>query len=156
MSAIAPFIRLPIGDIGGLCAAAVHGAGRGGYDDFLERHGREVVDYRWSGWVFGTLLAYLDERHGIDLTQSSHDELSKFLTKTRGATHFVLTDDHRRAYFDALDPGKFSQAALRDYYNEFNEADEDELGEAMLDGIRAIRQSLASVDENSVVLFIIG
>jgi hypothetical protein len=158
MSAIASFTQLPTSALAGLRTAAVpkktfFGSTKDGYDRYLAQNGRPVADYPWSGYVLATLLTYLEER-GIDLMHSEHDELSTFLTTTRHATHFVFTDTHRSAYLDQLSKS-FSEEELRDYFNEFNASDEPDAGKPMLDGIAAFRDSVASVDKDSVVLFAI-
>ena len=160
MSAIASFIKLPKTVLDGLREVAVpkkrfFGAPRDSYPDYLQQHGRQVADYQWSGFVLATLLSYLEEQHQITLMDSEHDELGKFLTDSRKATHFIFTDAHKRAFLAKLD-GRFSEQGLRDYFREFNETDEPEAGKWMLDGIRAFRQSLGAVDEGSVILFSIA
>ena len=160
MSAIATFTKLPKIAIDGLREAAVpkkrlFRATRDGYHDYLRQHGRQVVEYKYSGFVLATLLPYLEERHQINLMKSNYDELSSFLTKSRRATHFIFTDAHRQSYLSALD-GQFTEQVLRDYFNEFNESDEADVGKAMLDGIKVFRQSLAEVDKDSVIVFSIA
>jgi hypothetical protein len=83
---------------------------------------------------------------------SDYNELGTFLTKSRGATHFIFTNAHKQAFLAKLD-GEFSEQVLRDYYNKFNETKEAEVGKPMLDGIQALRQSLGALDENSVIVF---
>jgi|SRR5436190_13565548 len=152
MSAIASFIKLPKTSLDELRLAA----SGGGYHGFLHRSGKEVADYDGSGYIFGTLLPYLDEQHQIDLEHSEHDELGLFLTQTLEATHFIFTYAHRQAYLDKLAPEFFSEERLRDYSNEFNETDEPESGRAMVDGVRVLQQSLSTLDESSVILFSIS
>lgn len=100
MSAIASFIKLPKAALDGLRAAAVpkkrhFGAPRDLYPDYLQQHGQEVADYKWSGHVLATLLVCLQKQHQIDLMKSEFDELSTFLSQSRGATCFILTDTHK-------------------------------------------------------------
>jgi hypothetical protein len=121
----------------------------------LQLHGQNLVDYAWSGWVLNTVLEYLKEEQSIDLEVSDYDELSEFLTKARGVSHSVLTSAHKLAHLDKLS-GQFSEERLRDYYNEFHETSEPDAGKPMLDGVRAIQQSLSQVDDESVILLIIG
>ncbi len=85
--------------------------------------------------------------------KSEHDDLATFLTKNRQATHFIFTDAHRQACLDRLTPESFSERELCGYYNEFNATDESEAGRPMLDGIRALRQSLSTLDKDSVIVF---
>jgi hypothetical protein len=149
MSAIASFIKLPKSALEGLREAAANGTD----DDYLSENGREVVDYGWSGYVLATLLPSLEEKHQIDLMKSEYDELGTSLTDATGATHFVFTPDHRVAFLNRLEPGLFSEAELRQYFNEFNATNEQEIGRAMLDGIVALRDTLKQIDDSSVVVF---
>jgi hypothetical protein len=160
MSAIASFIKLPKTSLDGLREAAVpkkrlFGGQRDTYPDYLRQHGQQVADYKWSGYVLATLLVFLQKRHQIDLMKSEFDELSTFLSKSRGATCLIFTDAHKRACLPKLG-GEFSEQALRDYYNDFNGSAEPDAGKPMLDGVRAFRQSVSTLDEGSVVVFTIG
>jgi hypothetical protein len=146
MSAIASFIKLP--------AAAAEEL-RMDYDQCVEERGQEVADYGWSGYVLATLLPYLQE-HDIDLMHSSYDALATRLCQAREATVFIFTPAHREAYLPKLSPAQFSGDELRDYFNEFNGCTEPEMGQAMLDGIAALQESLASLDADSIVLLTIG
>lgn len=156
MSAIATFTKLPKAALHGLREAAVPKkkllrAPRDDYHNYLRQHGHSAAEYEWSGFTLATLLPYLEEEHQIDLMKSEYNELSTFLTQSRDATHFIFTNAHKQAYFTKLDE-QFSEEKLCNYFNEFNAADEAEAGKPMLDGIRAIHQSLNQIDEESVVV----
>jgi hypothetical protein len=152
MSAIASFIQLPKTALEGLRQATTQGS----YQGYLQQHGRAAADYEWSGYILATLLPYLEEQHQIDLMRSEHDDLAAFLTERQQATHFIFTHAHRQSFHSRLDPQAFSAESLRDYYNEFNESDEPDVGQPMLDGVRAVRQCLGALDEGSVIVFSIG
>jgi|SRR5689334_12301445 len=156
MSAIASFVQLPTSALGGLRTSAVpkktfFGSTQDKYEDYLRQHGRSVAEYPWSGYVLATLLVFLQQR-GIDLMHSEYDDLATFLTNSRRATHFIFTHAHRLAYLDQL-TNSFSEVELRDYYNQFNGVAELDAGKPMRDGVATIRDSLASIDKDSVVLF---
>lgn len=160
MSAIASFILIPKSAINGLRDAASPKKGWFGppkdtYHDYLAKHGREVANYDWSGYILATLLVYLQQQQ-IDLMRSDQDQLSKHLTQTRGATHFIFTSAHKQAYLSKLIPESFSEPELRNYYNQFNACNEPEAGTPMIDGICAIQQGLQALDDNSVIVFSIG
>jgi hypothetical protein len=64
MSAIADFIKVPKSALTGLRKAAVpkkrqFGAAMDTCHDYLRDHGPEIANYKWSGFVLGTLLPYL-------------------------------------------------------------------------------------------------
>jgi len=151
MSAVASFTKLPKTSLDGLRQATA----QGGFDRYLQQHGKSVADYEWSGYILATLLPYLDEQQ-IQLMNSEHEELASFLSQTLQATCFVFTDAHRQAYVSRLAPESFSAQQLGDYYNEFNATDEPDAGQPMLDGIRALRQSLNALDADSVIVFCIA
>lgn len=161
MSAIAVSFLVPKPALEGLRQVAVpktswFSAPKDTYWDYLKENGRPIADYPWSGYVLGTVLDWLEEKHKIDLMTSSEDELSNFLNTARGATHYVLPVEHRTSYLDRLDPSAFSAEEFRRYYNEFHGTDEPDLGTSMEDGIGVLRDALTSVDENSLVLLIIA
>jgi hypothetical protein len=151
MSAVASFTKLPKTSLDGLRQATA----QGGFDRYLQQHGKSVADYEWSGYILATLLPYLDEQQ-IQLMNSEHEELASFLSQTLQATCFVFTDAHRQAYVGKLSPESFSAQKLGDYYNEFNATAEPDAGQPMLDGIRALRQSLSALDGDSVIVFCIA
>jgi len=160
MSAIASFIKLPKTALAGLRDVAVpkrriFGGPRDDYPNYLRNHGLPTARYEWAGSILGTLLPYLGGQQ-IVLMSSEHDELAEYLTKSRQATRFILTDSHRQAFLERLKPESFSKQELGDYYNEFNETHEPEAGGPMLDGIRALHTSLSAVDKDSVILLSIG
>jgi hypothetical protein len=161
MSAIASFILLPRTALKGLRKAAVpkkrfFGPTKDSYWDFLAQNGREVGHYQWSGYVLIPVLIWLQKEHQTDLLKSSYDELAAFLGSIRKSSHLILSVEHKNAYLERLDPSGLSIEKLRDYYNKFNEENEPDAGMPMMDGVRAIRQSLAQLDDTSVVILIIG
>jgi hypothetical protein len=154
MSAIASFILLPRAALSELRDTTVAKEDVT-YRKILDQAGHEVADYQWSGYVLATLLCCLKENHRIDLLRSPHDELAGLLTQARGSTHVIFTKEHKDAYLDKVDPSSLSVEKLRDYYNKFNNVDEPDAGMPMLDGVRAIQQSLAQLDDSSVILLVI-
>ena len=160
MSAIASFIQLPKSAIEGLREAAIpkkklFGRTVDGYWEYLKRNERASFDYQWSGYVVAVLLPYLQELHQIDLMHSEDEELSNFLTKARSSTHFILNETHKKAYLAKLS-GEFSKEEMNDYYNEFNGVNQSEVGGPMLDGIECLRKCLSSLDDQSIVLLMVG
>lgn len=161
MSAIASFIKIPASALENLRRVAVpekrfFRAPKNEFNEYVRAHGREVVQYGWSGYVLFTLLVYLRETHDLDLEKSEHSQLAEFLSQARGSTHIILTPAQKDLLVERLDPQFFAEEELRHYFNEFNAAVEDYTGRAMLDGIIAIRESLRQSDDNSVILLIVG
>lgn len=161
MSAIASFNLLPVTALDGLRKSAVpkkriFGGSKDTYWDYLRRNGREVVNYQWSGYVLGTLLCCLKDDYQVDLMRSSYDDLATFLTKARRATHFILSPEHKASYLERLNSSVFTTESLRDSYNAFNATNGPDAGNPMLDGVHAIRESLAGLNEKSVVVLVIG
>ncbi len=157
MSAIAFFHRFSETDLPRLRRAAVPARRflrepRDEFSDVVRDRGETVLSFDGSGFIFVTLLPVLEEKYGIDLMKSSHDELARFLSEKRASTFFVLTPAHRDQYLRSLDAEAFDEAALREYWNEFNAAHEPMAGKAMLPGIEALHTALAAVREGSVVL----
>ena len=160
MSAIASFTKMPTSSLEGLRKAAIpkkrlFGKPRDVYFEYLQQHGREVVYYKWPGFLLATLLIYLDEKHKVKLMESEYGDLATFLTQSRGVTHFVFTNAQRETYLNTLG-GQFSQEELCTYYNEFNATEGSDAGPPLRDGVIAIHQALSQLDENSVIIFSLG
>jgi hypothetical protein len=154
MSSLASFHRLPESELPGLRAAAA--SPPHGFWEFLRARGEVVLDFDGSGYVFATLLSYLEEVHGMDLMASRHDELATHLGGRLGSTSIFFTTEHRQRHLAALDPARFAAGDLAAYCQEFTGADEPGAGEAMLAGIAALNTALAAVDRGAVVLLHIG
>lgn len=120
---------------------------------FLSQRGDEITIYTYSGYIFATLLPYLEEKHQINLMKSEYQELTNWLVDQRKATYFIFTDKHKRAYLSNLDPELFLEEQLTVYFNEFNGINDPTAGEAMLDGFRAFHECLSQLDDQSVVIF---
>ena len=151
MSAIASFTKIPRTSLDGLRQAVA----KGDFENFSQQHGKSVTDYEWSGFILATLLLYLAGQQ-IQLMKSEYDELATFLSQGLQATCFIFTNTHREAYIDKLTPESFSEQKLCDYFNEFNASAEPDAGRPMLDGIRALRESLRTLDADSVIVFCIA
>lgn len=161
MSAIAEFILIETSALPALRKAAIPTKRflrppLDRYSEFLRKNGREVAHYEWSGLVLPTLYIYLQEERQVDLLTSEHDELATYVGNKRGFHSVILTASMRKNYSERLASLSFSEDALRDYFNEFNEVQELDSGRWMFDGIRCIRQALESVDDGHVVIVSIG
>ena len=146
MSALATFSLLPFTSVGEL---------PDDYESVLERDGRAAVECYLSGYLFATLLPYLREQ-GIELMRSPFDRSLRPLCQARDESIFILTPSHKYAYLDRLDPVLFSATELCDYYSAFNASSEPDVGQAMLEGISVLQQSLEALDDDSVIVFSIG
>ena len=118
----------------------------------LARHGRALELFEHSGAVLRTALAYLDERRGIDLMHSRHDEVATAITKARGSPFFLLGEEHL-PLGDPLSEVDAGVDELGVFFDALNEASEgNEVGEAVRDGIQFLRRALDEVAPGEVVL----
>jgi hypothetical protein len=84
-----------------------------------------------------------------DLLSGEHGELAASLSSERQSTHCIFSKQQSDAYLERLDSSVASSERLRDYYNDFNEVSEPDAGLAMMDSLRALRQSLSEIDDAS-------
>lgn len=152
MSAVASFTKIPKAALAGLRESVQNRS----IHAYLKANGREIAEYRWSGYVLATLLPYLQETFQINLMNSEYDELNALLTDATGATHFIFSPAQKRAFLSRLGPDLFSEDELGRYFNEFNATNEQGMGRAMLDGVTVFRESLLQIDDDTVVVFSIG
>lgn len=152
MIAVVTFTLLPIDRLEAAAAAAEAGT----LAAFLKQEGKTAAQFAGDGGIYGPVFAYLDEVHEINVSSSDHDELAARLSEATGGSCFVLTQDHRAAHYDALDPAKIEKDELQEFYADFNESDEPGAGAKMWSAIRALRESLSRVDATRVTLFSIA
>jgi len=118
----------------------------------LARHGRGLELFEHSGAVLRTAFLYLDEKRGVDLMHSRHEEVASAITKARGSPFFLLGEEHVPLKGELVqdDAGIDELAA---FFNEHNEVHEGpEVGEAVRDGIEFLRRALDEVTAGTVVL----
>lgn len=151
MSLIAEFKKMPIAKFEEWCLAVAIEGVAGDTDDFLQTHAKPLTEYDGSGYVYSALLEYLAES-GIDLEESEYAALASELAEEHYPLCTVLTNGHKQNYLNKLNLDNFDENELRDYYNEFNGADEEEAGSYMLEAIRVLQFNLREADETSVVL----
>jgi hypothetical protein len=149
-SAVASLIKLPKPALRGLGDVARPFA-TDFFPEYIRVNGQQVAEYPWPALMLVTLLPYLHEKHQITLVKSEHDPLAAKISEGRKAPHFIFTDAHRKAFLAKLD-GQFPEDPMRDYFVEYNGVDDPAAGKKMVDGIRALRQSLGALDRNSVIL----
>jgi translation initiation factor 2B subunit (eIF-2B alpha/beta/delta family) len=89
--------------------------------------------------------------------KSKHDDIADDIIKKRQNGTFILTYDHRQQYLDKLNPDNFTTNELIDFNKEFSEEDDPELAKAEIEGIKALRDSLELLnDDTKVILLSIG
>jgi hypothetical protein len=125
------------------------------FEQYMATHGRALFDVDQSGYVMAVAISYLDERHGIDLTDPEFEPLCRFLVEARQSTFLILTKLHKDKYLSMLSR-EFSQQELRSYYDDFLEVQEPESGQAMRESIDVLRRCLLEADEHSVILLSLG
>ncbi len=148
------FTRLAKADLGELVEAANEDDPQA-YVGFLAANGTSVADYDWDGEVFEVLLPVLADNYDIDL-ETGENEIVADISEAVGSTVFILTLDEREKYLDKLSPDNFSDAELREAYEDFTEEEEEEAGDMMLDAVTALFQSLQEVDADHVVVVTVG
>lgn len=118
--------------------------------------GQEITDCPVAGYAVVMALVFLEEQ-GIDLSASAYKEVAEKLSKQQDGTYYVLlTPDQRRQHLSAIAFGSWTADELQQYSIDFNERDDEGMGEAMLAAIRYLAQVLAAMDNDSVVLLEVG
>ena len=127
------------------------------YWTYLDANSLKLKDFPWSGHIFSSLLIFLEEKKGIGLLRSSHDDIADNISELRQSGAFILTFDHKQKHLKDLSPDKFSLEELIEFNVEFSEENDPELAQACIAGIKALRDSLELLtDDKSVVLLSIG
>lgn len=123
------------------------------YHQFLDSNTDKLFDFDESGYIFGNLLMFLQEKRNIDLLNSEYDVVANDVCKKRQNSTIFLTKDHKDKYVNLLVPNNFSLDELINYNIEFSEDNDPDFAKGELKGIAAIRDSLKAIpDENYLVI----
>lgn len=127
------------------------------YWDYLNANSKKLPDLSYSGYIFGNLLVFLEERKGVDLLKSEHDEIANAISHNRQTSIFILTFHHKQNYLVQLSADKYTVDELIAFNKDFSEDDDPELANAEIEGIKALRNSLELLtDDQYVVLLNVG
>lgn len=122
----------------------------------LSRERVGSIEFPGSGYILGTLLPYLEEKHAIDLmTCSDFDAVASCISEAREIACFVLGPEHLK-WLPGLAPKGFSEDALGAYYNAFNETNEEHAGKMMLEGIRFLHPGVAALSGGLLGLLLVA
>jgi hypothetical protein len=159
VSQLAEFFRLRRDQLPELVEAAqpkrkLFGRAKHEFPETLARVGRELDRYGWSGYYFAVLDAYLHEEKGVALMESECSAEAAALSQAR-VTTWVFTPSHK-VHLDAIDPQSHNEDALRRYFEEFNEYEDPDAGHALLDALAALHRQISSLDDESIVLLMVG
>ena len=161
MSAIASAFVISEAELPALCAAAtpVKRLLRKPLDqfpEFLASHARQLPAFSESGFLFTTILLFLQGR-GIDLMQGAQVVRAEELRRKRDLLLCIfLTGDQREIYLPKLQHFQVSAGEMEQYFEAFTETKEPGIGEALLQGVEYLRAVLAAVPDGGVVVFNIG
>ncbi|MEU7752847.1 hypothetical protein [Micromonospora sp. NPDC049171] len=150
MSAIASLTLVPRDSITELASLAR--TSPSSLHSYLAEHGREARQtYDWSGYCMLYVLTYLDER-GIDLEPSEFNAESEAINSAYGYTTLITPAPR---LVDQLDPGAHREADLVAHFEEMG-LDFEESGAAGLDTLRVLRDSIAELADDQVLVLNIG
>ena len=116
----------------------------------------KVSEFGQSGFIFNTIIAYLEEKKGIDLFTLELSEVSDFLTEKRPYLMILMTSSDAAKLADKLDPNDFSTDEMAGYYKELNEEDSPYPPESFAEAIGMLQESLKQVEDNHALVFHMG
>jgi hypothetical protein len=127
------------------------------YRGYLDLNSLKLKDFNYSGFIFADLLIFLAENKGIDLLKSKYDDIANSIVEKRQHSMIILTYDQQQAYLDRLDAENFSTDELIAFNKEFSEDEDPESAKVEIEGIKALRDSLAQLTgDDQVVLLSVG
>ncbi|MBF9131565.1 hypothetical protein I0C86_21740 [Plantactinospora sp. S1510] len=150
MSAIASLILLDRSRIPELAGLASTSPSL--FHQYLAEHGHEPADYGWSGYCMLLVLNYLEER-GVDLESPELDVESTAISAAYGVSRLITSGDENLLH--QLDPAGHSAAELAAHFAEMG-LEFEESGVAGFDGLTLLRDSIAQLRDDQVLLLHIG
>lgn len=121
------------------------------YWEWFRKNTSEVATYDGSGFIYPTLVVYLQEK-GIDLLDLEMKDLSDYLTERKGYLVVLFTPAEASNMAPRLEPSLFSGEDMSRYYGEFNETDPPPPVQ-MVEAIAFLHDALLEVGSNQVLIF---
>ncbi|MEE6262654.1 hypothetical protein [Plantactinospora sonchi] len=123
------------------------------FHGYLAEHGREPQErYDWSGYCMLRVVTYLDER-GVNLESSEFTAESAAISEAYGLSILITSADEELVH--RLDPAGHAAAELAAHFAELG-LEFEESGQAGLDGLTLLRDSIAQLRDDEVLLLHIG
>lgn len=127
------------------------------YWNYLDSNSKKLADFNESGYIFANLLIFLEARRGIDLLKGKYDDIANSIVEKRQNSTFIFTYEHTQAYASKLNPDHFTLNELIEFNKEFSEESDPQLAEAEIEGIKALRNHLELLtDDSQVILLSVG
>ena len=162
MSSIAHCTLIPILKLNALRIAAVPKKSwfsrreKDTFYDFLDANGTPCLEFEGGGYYCVMALTWLEEKKNIDLMKSEHNDLAHFLSETREGACFILTKSVRDRYLEFISPDENSAQELTRYFEEFNEQEDPDSGQGIIDAIKWLKDCLDRINEGQVGILMIG
>ncbi len=127
------------------------------YWDYLNDHAKELIDEEleeYNGTYFLFTITYLMENHGIDL---SKDKFSEILSKNRGSSVMLMSDETRANYSHLLNQENLDIEKIKEHNSDFYEEFSEESAEICLEIIKLLKRYMDSLNgTGEVIVFNLG
>ncbi|MFG2059604.1 hypothetical protein ACGFI9_36885 [Micromonospora sp. NPDC048930] len=122
--------------------------------EYLEENDLGVLGwYDWSGYVLMHLMLLLEDT-GTQLGAAEYRAETEALNAGDGLTYLITSADKR--HLTALDPARLDRAAAERYFDSVGDGGFEEIRQAIDDGLILLRELIAALDENEVLVIRIG
>jgi len=137
---------------------SMRGGFREGADPFWEwfrSNTVEIAEYDGSGFLYVTLLVYLEQRRGVDLLNLGMKEVSNYLSEKRPHLMILITPEEATRLAMKLEPSKFSVEDVMRFYEEFDEQ-ESPPATNIVEAVRMLYDGMQKVGPGQVMIFKVG
>jgi hypothetical protein len=125
------------------------------YPQFLDTNTSRLKEFNETGYVFGNLLIFLQER-GIDLLDNEFGSITNGISEKRKTTNIIFTKQQKDKYYNQLDYKLYSIDELIVFNKEFSDETDPDFAKAELEGIKVLKENFESLsDDNYVILLTI-
>jgi hypothetical protein len=125
--------------------------------DYLAGNATELKGFEGSGYIYASLLVYLEDVKNIPLMSNEYDEISKELAEKRDCSLLVFTNAQRQSYLTQLNHDLYSLTEIQDFNQDLSGEGDEETARLTLNAIKVLHDNLAEVqNDEQVLLLIIG
>ena len=122
------------------------------YYQTLEPISEFVDQFEGNGYIYGTIIVYIDQEKGIDITSGELDQYSDTITKNRGASTIFFTQKQKEQFNQLVKSLDFEGDKFKNFCFEFS-GNEEEFKYAK-EAVDTLSNSLNKITDDSKALLL--
>jgi hypothetical protein len=123
--------------------------------EWFQKNTVETASYNGSGFIYPTLIVYLEEKRGVDLMKLEMKDVSDYVSEKRPYLKILITPEEASRLAPKLNPSLFSVEEVMKFFQEFEEK-EPPPAVNIIEAIQMLHDSMLKVGPDQIMVFDVG